>query len=562
MIRLIGDFLAVSSLIYRISTQLKRNPESAVDYQDLLIELESLNRALKQLQSLTPAHHEAHRLETVRALAITCIIPMEHFLARISEFEASLGPWCASNHRFRGFTQRIQWATMYKDDVELLRTRLAPKVATITMLLLTCMTSSLASAEIKRDKISQEVASKLFGQQILIREMKTTTRSILNAQANLETGQNHVISELKAHRQTKSLLVSKMNDILQHNKILDQRLDSQDRILEQVGDDTGALNQQANSIGAAVVDSQQKTDSTTKSILRQTVDILTLVTAGLAKLDQIRNLIEQTKNLVMKFTIDMQTTVRKLLHEFWDIQRRLAVIERLLPMRIDLPVIRFRDAFNEMRSLPFDLSREWRIFRRLVAVIFIDKQGSHRVDMGQYFVTHVGIGKRLKPAFWSNAIKPGDELSMTMILDDVETEEGFCPFQSCRASLENVPVEKEGKVCPDCHRFSTLSQDGAAPGQTLAAWGRSFWRKQYCATHGPQFRREDIELYCSVQVRSATKNDFDGLLLRSLRENLLRDTIEQAMKDKLEQAMALSAQHVGDEIEQAKRGLENSGKAV
>lgn len=48
-----GDCLLVSKLIYQVVLELKKNPESAPDYQRLLIELEALDRALKQLHYLS-----------------------------------------------------------------------------------------------------------------------------------------------------------------------------------------------------------------------------------------------------------------------------------------------------------------------------------------------------------------------------------------------------------------------------------------------------------------------------------------------------------------------------
>lgn len=49
---------------------------------------------------------------------------------------------------------------------------------------------------------------------------------------------------------------------------------------------------------------------------------------------------------------------------------------------IDLPVIRFRDAFNEVRTLPDDLSRQWNTFQLLVSVAFRGRQELHRVEQG------------------------------------------------------------------------------------------------------------------------------------------------------------------------------------
>jgi hypothetical protein len=95
--------------------------------------------------------------------------------------------------------------------------------------------------------------------------------------------------------------------------------------------------------------------------------------------------------------------------------------------------------------LTFAVSNNRQTFQGLVAVVFTNRQGLHRVKMGQYFVTNARLGQRLNSEFWSNAIEPGDELSMTMVLDDIEAEDGFCPFKSCCASTKHVEMRRGGK---------------------------------------------------------------------------------------------------------------------
>jgi hypothetical protein len=203
--------------------------------------------------------------------------------------------------------------------------------------------------------------------------------------------------------------------------------------------------------------------------------------------------------LTTQFTIEMREAIGKLLQVFWDIQRQLARLERFLPKQIDLPVVRFRDAFNKMRSLPYDLSRQWQTFQGLVAVIFMNRQGLHRVNKGQYFVTDVRIGQRLNPTFWSNAIEPGDELSMTMILDDIEAEDGFCPYKSCGASTKDVTSIRGGKTCPNCCRFASISQKKQDSDEFEE------YEADAVPAHAPELEapEEDIELYHSIQVVQA-----------------------------------------------------------
>jgi hypothetical protein len=94
----------------------------------------------------------------------------------------------------------------------------------------------------------------------------------------------------------------------------------------------------------------------------------------------------------------------------------------------------------------------------MVAVAFTGQQGLHRINMGQFVVTNARMGRRLNPTFWSNAVEPGDELSVTMILGDIEAEEGFCPYKSCGVSTAIVASTGGGKVCPKCFRFAAISK--------------------------------------------------------------------------------------------------------
>ena len=75
----------------------------------------------------------------------------------------------------------------------------------------------------------------------------------------------------------------------------------------------------------------------------------------------------------------------------------------------------------------------------------MNRQGLRRVNMGQYFITHARVGSRLSPEFWSHAIEPGDELAMTMVLDDVEAQEGVCPYKSCGASTKDAELTPRGR---------------------------------------------------------------------------------------------------------------------
>jgi hypothetical protein len=497
-----GDFLAISKLIYKIGLELKKNPKSAPDYQHLLIELEALDRAVKLLQCIKPAQHELRRLDGIRALASTCQRPLEEFLAKIEKFEEHLGSWNASNHQFSGFTRRLQWSMRYKEEVKSLRAKLAPNIATITVLLVTQTIDTLSNAESDRFQIARELNCKLSSQYKILAELKQTTLGIATAQARPEAEQPRTTAAAAAQDQDLCTLKSKADELLEGNITHEIHLRNQDTILVDIQDNGTTINsrtQETHILATAIRQDMAEIKAVTDSVLGRALDLMSVAIAGISKIQDIITLIAQMIRLTTQFTIEMRETIRKLLRVFWDIQKQLARLECFLPKQIDLPIVRFRDAFNEMRFLPYDLSRQWQTFQGLVAVIFTNRQGLHRVNMGQYFVTDVRIGQRLNPTFWSNAIEPGDELYMTMILDDIEAEDGFCPYKSCGASTKDVASRRGGKTCPNCYRFAAISQ------RTQDSDGFEEFEADAVPVHAPELEapEEDIELYHSIQVVQA-----------------------------------------------------------
>ena len=364
MLVCIGDFLAISKLIYKIGLELKKNPESASDYQLLLIELESLDRALKQLQRIKPAHHDLRRLEGIRALAITCQRPLEEFLAKIEKFEEHLGSWKVKGNRLSRFGRGLQWSIKYKEDVEELRARLTPNVATITVLLMTQTVDALSKAESDRFEIARHLRRKFSFQRTSLTHLRQTTLNISTAQVRLEAELTNLAAGGTAQDQEFSSLQLKADELLKDSIAHELHLNNQDAILEDIRDSGNAINAQTretHAVATAIHQSVAGTQATATFVLGLALDIMIAITAGISKMQDITKLIAQMITLTTRFTVEMRETMRRLLQEFWDTQTRLARLERFLPRQIDLPVVRFRDAFNEMRSLPYDLSRQWHV---------------------------------------------------------------------------------------------------------------------------------------------------------------------------------------------------------
>jgi len=114
-----------------------QNSEASSKYQQLLLDLETLSRSLSSLEKLQPGPNEFMRLQSIRAAAQSCRIPLERFLKKIEKFEYRLGTWNARTKGFATFTRKMQWRLMYKDDVKELQASLGGQIATTSMLLIT-----------------------------------------------------------------------------------------------------------------------------------------------------------------------------------------------------------------------------------------------------------------------------------------------------------------------------------------------------------------------------------------------------------------------------------------
>ena len=425
----------------------------------MLIELESLDRTLKLLQHIKPAQHELRRLDAIRSLASVCQRPLEDFLAKIVKFENDLGIWNTGRRRISGFPRRLQWSLMYEEEVKVLRARLAPNVATITILLMTQTIDTLTNAESYRIKAARELHDKFSSHSTTLDDVKRAISDVATVQSSLKTGQLHLTAAAAYLDRDLSILKSKVDD-LRDNEIVQNHLRHQATVLEGIQENstnTKSQNQEVHVIVTSIHQDTAEIKAGIPSILQRALEVMNVVAAGISKAQEISDLMLQMSRLITRFTLEMRETMQRLLQAFGEIHYLLIRLECFLPKRIDLPIIKFRDAFNELRAFPFDLCQDWQTFQGLVTLTFTKRQGLHRVKKGQYFITNFRIGRRLNPTFWHNAVEPGDELSMTMILDDVEAVDGFCPFKSCGAHTKDVLVQQGGKVCPNCFRFAAVS---------------------------------------------------------------------------------------------------------
>lgn len=175
-------------------------------------------------------------------------------------------------------------------------------------------------------------------------------------------------------------------------------------------------------------------------------------------------------------------------------------------------------------ALPFQMCVRWETFRLMVNAVFDGRPGKARVSMGKFLVMQAAGGRLLRESTWTHSIKEGDCLQMFMVLDDLRVFGDSCPFPSCRASLQDVPITNGGRTCPQCQRWVilsiervhdnlnmglidknlNLSIENKPDGFTKADIGDGGTGDSQDSSESVEVLEEDIELYRHINV---TKSD-------------------------------------------------------
>jgi len=443
-----------------------QNGEAAPEYQSLLIELEAIQRALGRLHTLRPAKHELVQLMSIQATALACQKPLQEFLEKISKFESRLGTFHSANNKWKGLPRRMQFRTMYKDDVEQLRLALASHMSTINLLLMTQAVASITIAEDDRERLASGLESRILAQRRLLKQIN-----------------GHAMASVVQLKETRT------------------ELEDQSYLLKDLGgkaDETcGRLIEQEQQIGhirAATDHIRHRSNS----ILATVTEVLTLVTAGLMHLRDITQQLHKMIQVCVTFTEEMRTTMAKLVQLFTALQPVLQRIDNNLATRLYLPTVQFTTALGEKMALPFQLCQQWTTFTELVKVIFLDKPGQFRVDMGSFIIQNAH-GRILDKESWQHAVQQDDHLSMSLVLDNLTSNDDICPFTACGGTLGDVETESGGQTCRKCARWTKWFPIGEADCDMISVTRLSCSDSQQCVE-----AKADLELYHRVHVKEFT----------------------------------------------------------
>ncbi|KAL1635630.1 hypothetical protein SLS56_001683 [Neofusicoccum ribis] len=125
----VGDVVAASKLISEVINSLKEAGGASSAYQELIRELENLDRALKQVDQL-----QGIEADGIKCAALSCRFIITDFLRSIEKYGKTLAVGSTSA-KVAGTARKAQWQTVQKSEVKKLREYVVAHVGTINMML-------------------------------------------------------------------------------------------------------------------------------------------------------------------------------------------------------------------------------------------------------------------------------------------------------------------------------------------------------------------------------------------------------------------------------------------
>ena len=195
----VGDFLAAGKLVAEIIGSLRDAGGAREEYQELIRELESLDRALKHVDRLS-----GPTADNIKCAALMCRYPLEEFRRRVTKpYERTLGVRSAAGIA-ESTKRKLQWTFGKGGDVAKLRDYLSIHIGIINMELLAAGLESLGSPagsavcqqgvhrEMEQSRVAlNNLDSRVQNQSSLVRAIESSVGSLLGII------RNDVLSSLK-----------------------------------------------------------------------------------------------------------------------------------------------------------------------------------------------------------------------------------------------------------------------------------------------------------------------------------------------------------------------------
>ncbi|KAF4629073.1 hypothetical protein G7Y89_g9076 [Cudoniella acicularis] len=173
----VGDFLATAELISNITSALRH--ASASSYQELLLELHSLERALHEIEQLKCLPGQEAIVNSVKVAALVCQHPLDEFAKELKKYEILDIPTTSSSgtgHGPKRWMRKVQWEMKMEPKVKDLRAYISAHCLLILRAYFKELITSRVNTTVISPKSGQEVsnlqvkANEIYEQILLTRE--------------------------------------------------------------------------------------------------------------------------------------------------------------------------------------------------------------------------------------------------------------------------------------------------------------------------------------------------------------------------------------------------------
>lgn len=132
----VGDFVAGINLVLELTQALKQGTRSGKEYQDLVGELDSLEKVLLEVHNLRVDASMVSKSNAIDQSVRQCQETMTAFCSKIDKYRASLSAK-GSGNVVKDVLRKMQWSLYTKEDLRDLRAKVAGHKSSILMILLT-----------------------------------------------------------------------------------------------------------------------------------------------------------------------------------------------------------------------------------------------------------------------------------------------------------------------------------------------------------------------------------------------------------------------------------------
>ena len=129
-----GDFIGAIGLIVKVTESLEDIGGASAEYQQVVLQLNGLERTLVHLQKLEPNEQNAEHVNSIRCMALGCLLPLKQFLDQLDKYEKSLAADAKHRHG-RNSVRKAQWGVFMEKEITKMRSIISAQVLSINLLL-------------------------------------------------------------------------------------------------------------------------------------------------------------------------------------------------------------------------------------------------------------------------------------------------------------------------------------------------------------------------------------------------------------------------------------------